>query len=81
MQADRHVRPFDPASPPDAMREYEARRCHVCQARHPAFGFGPPLTRPGMALWACSTHRAEVDHMLTGSPRPKAAAKRQPTLL
>ncbi len=81
MQADRHVRPFDPASPPDAMREYEARRCHVCQARHPAFGFGPPLTRPGMVLWACGAHRAEVDGLLAGSPRPRAAAKRQPTLL
>jgi hypothetical protein len=51
MQADRDARPFDPASPPDAVREYEARRCHICQARHPAFGFGPPLTRPGMVLW------------------------------
>jgi len=34
-----------------------------------------------MVLWACGAHRAEVDGLLTGSPRPKAAAKRQPTLL
>jgi len=81
MQTDHDAQPFDPTGPSDAMQEYEARRCHACQARHPAFGFGPPLTRPGMVLWACGAHRAEVDGLLTGSPRPKAAVKQQPTLL
>lgn len=81
MQTDRDVQPSDPASPSDTMREYEARRCRVCRGRHPVFGFGPPLTRPGMDLWACGAHRAELDHRLAGSPRPKAAAERQPTLL
>jgi len=47
------------------MREYETRRCHVCQGRYPAFGFGPPLARPGQTIWACVTHRADVDRLLT----------------
>jgi len=81
MQTDHDAQPFDPTGLSDAMQEYEARRCHACPARHPAFGFGPPLTRPGVVLWACVAHRAEVDGLLTGSPRPKAAAQQQPTLL
>lgn len=43
---------------------YEARRCHVCDAPHPSFGFGPPLTRKGHDVWACSLHRAEVKRLL-----------------
>jgi len=80
--APRHDRePPGLASPSEAMREYEARRCHVCHARYPSFGFGPPLTRPGRVLWACGAHRAAVDSMLTGPPRAGAMAKRQPSLL
>jgi len=80
--APRHDRePHDQASPSEAMREYDARRCHACHARYPSFGFGPPLTRPGRVLWACSAHRAAVDSMLTGPPRAGATAKRQPSLL
>jgi hypothetical protein len=45
------------------MREYEARRCHICDCRYPSFGFGPPLTR-GTVLWACRIHRAEVEAVL-----------------
>ena len=56
------------------LREYEARRCHVCQARHPSFGFGPPLTRKGHTLWACGTHRDEVHGMLS---RPLASPPQQ----
>jgi hypothetical protein len=52
-------------SPNEAMREYEARRCRICGARYPAFGFGPPLTRTAQTVWACSAHRAEVDCMLS----------------
>lgn len=67
---------------PDAMLEYGARRCHICQARHPLFGFGPPLTRPGKVLWACSAHREAVDRLLAGGPqRPAALVVRQPGLL
>jgi len=80
--AQRHDRePPGVAGPSDAMLEYDARRCHVCHARYPSFGFGPPLTRPGRVLWACSAHRAAVDSMLTGPPRANATAKRQPALL
>jgi hypothetical protein len=25
--------------------EYEARRCHLCQSKYPAFGFNQPLTK------------------------------------
>ena len=46
------------------LREYEARCCHVCQCRHPPFGFGPPLTRPDNELWACFEHHAAVYAML-----------------
>jgi len=49
---------------------YEARRCHVCDAPHPGFGFGPPLTRKGHDVWACGPHRAEVQRLL----RREAAA-------
>ena len=60
-----------PARPPPeypAVRDYEARRCHVCQARHPVFGFGAPLTQSRREIWACSTHRAEVTRLLHGDP-------------
>ncbi len=53
----------DPTAKETAMREYEARCCHVCQCRHPPFGFGPPLTR-GETLWACVAHRAEVEALI-----------------
>jgi hypothetical protein len=45
------------------MAEYEARRCVVCNCRHPSFGFGPPLHGKG-TIWACGQHRAEVDRQL-----------------
>lgn len=78
----RHDREFPGlASPSDAVLEYEARRCHVCRARHPSFGFGPPLTRAGHVLWACGAHRAAVDSVLAGPPRACAATERQPALL
>ena len=51
-----------------AIRACEARRCHVCQAKYPAFGFGPPLTRPGRELWACGPHRDEVERALRCQP-------------
>ena len=44
---------------------YGARRCAVCGAKYPPFGFGSPLTRPGVVLWACGAHRAELDHRLS----------------
>jgi hypothetical protein len=47
--------------PSKAMREYETRRCHVCQGRCPPFGFGPPLTRPDQTIWACVTQWADID--------------------
>jgi hypothetical protein len=55
----------------EATREYEARRCHVCQCRYPPFGFGPPLIQTGHTLWACMTHRDEMDRLLNGTtPQP-----------
>jgi len=45
-----------------AMRDYDSRRCLICQQPRPPFGFGPPLTR--QSVWACSEHRAEVDRRL-----------------
>ena len=49
--------------------EYEARRCAICGAKYPAFGFGSPLTRPGVVLWACGAHRAELDYRLSARHR------------
>ena len=46
--------------------EYEARRCHLCQSKYPAFGFNHPLTKKRQTIWACSEHRAAVNRMLTG---------------
>jgi hypothetical protein len=53
---------FNPAPNGGLMREYEARRCYVCQGRYPSFGFGPPLTRG--TVWACTAHRAEVQALI-----------------
>ena len=58
----------EPPAPPAVemtagMMEYEARRCFVCGCRYPCFGFGPPLRSKG-TIWACGTHRAEVDRQL-----------------
>lgn len=47
-----------------AIQEYEARRCQLCQCRHPSFGFGPPLTRPGQLVWACGAHQTAVARTL-----------------
>ena len=61
------------------MREYEARRCHICQCKYPSFGFGPPLRASGATLWSCLPHRDEVDRIARGvSPSP---AEQQPRLL
>jgi len=65
--------PTSAANPPAAemtvaLAEYETRRCVVCSCRHASFGFGPPLHCKG-TIWACGTHRGEVDRQLrnTGS--------------
>ena len=60
--------------------EYEARRCAICGAKYPAFGFGSPPTRLGVVLWACSAHRAEVDHRLSGRHTHADALAEQPSL-
>ena len=60
--------------------EYEARRCAICGAKYPAFGFGSPLTRPGVVLWACSAHRVELDHRLSGRSTHADALAEQPSL-
>ena len=44
------------------MYDYEARRCCVCDCRHPSFGFGPPMTRE--PVWSCGAHHAEVEARL-----------------
>lgn len=49
---------------PEAILEYERRRCAICGARYPSFGFGPPLTRSGVFLWACATHRLDLEERL-----------------
>ena len=60
--------------------EYEARRCAVCGAKYPPFGFGSPITRPGVVLWACGAHRAELDHRLSARHPNADALAEQPSL-
>jgi hypothetical protein len=60
--------PESPSAPtnsaPGFIEEYERRRCAVCGAKYPPFGFGPPLTRPGIMLWACGDQREELGRQL-----------------
>ena len=56
--------PAPTSSAPGSVEEYERRRCVICGAKYPSFGFGPPLTRPGIMLWACGDHRKELDRQL-----------------
>jgi hypothetical protein len=56
---------------PGTLAEYERRRCAICGARYPGFGFGPPLTRPGAEVWACGAHRRELEaRFARPTPRP-----------
>ncbi len=66
---------------PRSVQEHDARRCHICGAKFPPFGFGPPLTRPGIILWTCSAHRVEIERRLTGAHRSAMCEDRQPNLL
>ena len=74
---DRWDEPATPAPFSPAMREYEARRCHVCQCKYPSFGIGPPLTPAGKTLWSCMTHRDELNRLVS-SATPRPAEKKQP---
>jgi hypothetical protein len=57
----------------ETMREYEARRCHVCGCKYPSFGFGPPLQTSGRVIWSCGAHHAEVDRIVSGATTLPAA--------
>ena len=66
---------------PGSRAEYETRRCAICGAKYPCFGFGPPMTRPGVTIWACGRDRGEVEKRLrTHSATPPSDAS-QPALL
>jgi hypothetical protein len=69
------------AGVPGSVQEYDARRCPICGAKFPPFGFGPPLTQPGTTLWACGAHRVEIERRLTGAHRLATCEDRQPSLL
>ena len=70
-------------SPPvgGIMAEYEARRCAMCGAKYPGFGFGPPMTRPGVVIWACFTHWRDVERQVTDLTKPAADEGVQARLL
>lgn len=61
------------------MRQYEARRCRICQCKYPSFGFGSPLKAGGPTIWSCLAHRDEVDRIARGVG--VAPAEPQPRLL
>jgi hypothetical protein len=63
----------------ESAREYEARRCAICKANYPVFGFGPPLTRPGCSVWACARHRHGVEKMIAAGRLARGAIA-QPSL-
>ena len=67
-----------PKSP--ALLAYEARRCAICNARYPAFGFVPPAIARG-EVWACSAHRHEIERRLHARQSPVNAAARQLTII
>ena len=66
---------------PATVLQYEVRRCHICRCPQPAFGFGPPLTRPGQELWACGQHREAVEALLSPRKPRGLDAFGTPTLL
>jgi hypothetical protein len=66
---------------PGSLAEYESRRCAVCGAKYPCFGFGPPMNRPGVTLWTCPAHRQELENRIVCSSRPTASHEGQGTLL
>ena len=55
------------AAPTGSLAEYRTRRCAVCGDRHPSFGFGPPFSQDGTTIWACGSHRNEVDRQMTAT--------------
>ena len=57
--------PGQPSQRNALLDEYDARRCAICGARFPPFGFDPPLTKRDVVLWACAAHRADLDRRLT----------------
>jgi len=66
---------------PGSVQEHDARRCHICGAKFPPFGFGPPLTRTGTTFWACGAHRLDIERQLTGAHRSAMYEDKQPNLL
>jgi hypothetical protein len=64
-----------------SVQEHDARRCHICGAKFPPFGFGPPLTRTGITFWACGAHRLDIERQLTGAHRSAMYEDKQPNLL
>jgi hypothetical protein len=66
---------------PGTVAEYEQRRCAICGARYPGFGFGPPLTRRGGELWACAAHRHELEARLRSPSAEQGSDAPQTSLL
>jgi hypothetical protein len=73
--------PAFPDAPPDLQAdtrakspvavEFESRRCAICGAKYPPFGFGPPLTRKDVMVWACGAHHPELrDRLAARSIEP-----------
>ena len=65
LKDDPTTRPMNPV-----VRDYEARRCHVCGDKRPAFGFEAPLAPRGETLWACGAHHRELQARLVAAARP-----------
>lgn len=59
-----------------AVSAYNVRRCHICRASNPPFGFG---TLAMDTIWACPQHRAEVDAIWMASRvRPRSESVDKP---
>ena len=66
---------------PGSVADYESRRCAVCGAKYPSFGFGPPMTRAGVFIWACFAHRHDVERRIDSRAEPSINEKVQGALL
>lgn len=71
----------EPETPLGSIAEYEARRCAMCGAKYPSFGFGPPMTRAGVTIWACFAHWKDVEKQLTTLKQAGRSPEVQGTLL
>jgi hypothetical protein len=66
---------------PGSVADFESRRCAVCGAKYPSFGFGLPMTRACVFMWACFARRHGVERRIDSRAQPSVNEKVQGALL